>query len=73
MRAAAAGDGGAARAVVEAVQDPVYGWRCACSATRRTPRTRPAHVFEFADIVAAHRLIESGEARGKIVVRGPED
>jgi len=29
--------------------------------------------IEFADIVVAHRLIESGDARGKIVVRGPED
>lgn len=42
-------------------------------AARGVLRARPAHVFEFADIVAAHRLIESGEARGKIVVRGPED
>jgi NADPH:quinone reductase-like Zn-dependent oxidoreductase len=30
----------------------------------------PAHVFDFGDIVAAHRLMESGQARGKIVVRG---
>jgi NADPH:quinone reductase-like Zn-dependent oxidoreductase len=29
----------------------------------------PAHVFDFDDIVAAHRLIESGLANGKIVVR----
>lgn len=42
-------------------------------AARGRLRARPAHVFEFADIVAAHRLIESGEARGKIVVRGPGD
>jgi len=33
-------------------------------------RARPAHVFEFEDIVAAHALMESGQARGKIVVRG---
>jgi len=33
--------------------------------------TRPAHIFEFGDIVAAHRLMESGEARGKIVVVAP--
>lgn len=42
-------------------------------AARGVLRARPAHVFDFADIVAAHRLMESGEARGKIVVRGPED
>lgn len=42
-------------------------------AARGVLRARPAHVFEFADIVAAHQLIESGRARGKIVVRGPED
>lgn len=41
-------------------------------AARGVLRSRPAHVFEFADIVAAHRLMESGEARGKIVVCGPE-
>jgi NADPH2:quinone reductase len=34
-------------------------------------RARPAHVFDFDDIVAAHQLMESGAARGKIVVRGP--
>lgn len=28
----------------------------------------PAHVFRFDEIVAAHRLMESGAARGKIVV-----
>jgi NADPH:quinone reductase-like Zn-dependent oxidoreductase len=33
-------------------------------------RARPAHVFDFEDIVAAHALMESGQARGKIVVRG---
>jgi NADPH:quinone reductase-like Zn-dependent oxidoreductase len=27
-------------------------------------------VFDFADIVAAHQLMESGAARGKIVIRG---
>jgi NADPH:quinone reductase-like Zn-dependent oxidoreductase len=36
-------------------------------------RTRPAHVFDFEDIVAAHALMESGQARGKIVVRGKRD
>jgi NADPH:quinone reductase-like Zn-dependent oxidoreductase len=34
-------------------------------------RAAPAHVFAFADIVDAHRLMESGAARGKIVVLGP--
>jgi hypothetical protein len=29
-------------------------------------------VFEFAEIVAAHQLMESGEERGKIVARSPE-
>jgi NADPH:quinone reductase-like Zn-dependent oxidoreductase len=32
-------------------------------------RSAPAHVFEFEEIVEAHRLMESGQARGKIVVR----
>ncbi|HKP63927.1 MAG TPA: zinc-binding dehydrogenase [Polyangiales bacterium] len=32
-------------------------------------RAAPAHVFEFEDIVSAHQLLESGAARGKIVVR----
>ena len=31
----------------------------------------PAYVFDFEQIVEAHRLLESGEARGKIVVRAP--
>lgn len=31
-------------------------------------RARPAHVFEMDQIVEAHRLMESGEARGKIVI-----
>jgi NADPH:quinone reductase-like Zn-dependent oxidoreductase len=31
----------------------------------------PARVFEFDDIVAAHRCLESGEAFGKLVVRLP--
>jgi NADPH:quinone reductase-like Zn-dependent oxidoreductase len=31
----------------------------------------PAHVFRFDQIVEAHRLMESGNARGKIVVLGP--
>jgi NADPH:quinone reductase-like Zn-dependent oxidoreductase len=32
----------------------------------------PAHVFTFEQIVEAHRLMESGEARGKIVVSTPD-
>ncbi|MEO7731017.1 MAG: zinc-binding dehydrogenase [Kofleriaceae bacterium] len=40
------------------------------AAARGRYRTSPAHVFEFAQIIEAHRLLESGEARGKIVVRG---
>jgi NADPH:quinone reductase len=32
---------------------------------------RPAHVFAFEQIVEAHRLMESGRAQGKIVVRAP--
>jgi NADPH:quinone reductase-like Zn-dependent oxidoreductase len=31
----------------------------------------PAHVFAFEEIVAAHRLMDAGTARGKIVVRAP--
>jgi NADPH:quinone reductase-like Zn-dependent oxidoreductase len=34
-------------------------------------RVEPAHVFDFGDIVLAHQLMESGNARGKIVVRAP--
>jgi NADPH:quinone reductase-like Zn-dependent oxidoreductase len=34
-------------------------------------RSSPAHVFDFEQIVEAHRLMESGTARGKIVVRVP--
>ncbi|MES2264917.1 MAG: zinc-binding dehydrogenase [Pseudomonadota bacterium] len=34
-----------------------------------TYKAAPAHVFEFDDIQAAHRLVESGQARGKIVIR----
>ncbi len=34
-------------------------------------RCQPAHVFPFEEIVAAHRLMESGRARGKVVVRAP--
>jgi NADPH:quinone reductase-like Zn-dependent oxidoreductase len=34
-----------------------------------TYRAKPARVFRFEDIVAAHRLMESGEAGGKLVVR----
>ncbi len=33
-------------------------------------RVKPAHVFDFEQIVDAHRLLESGAARGKIVIRG---
>lgn len=32
----------------------------------------PAHIFDFEQIVEAHRLMESGAALGKIVVRTPE-
>jgi len=32
-------------------------------------RAKPAKVFRFEDIEAAHRLMESNEANGKIVVR----
>jgi NADPH:quinone reductase-like Zn-dependent oxidoreductase len=41
------------------------------AAERGVYATQPAHVFEFDEIVAAHRLMESGAARGKIVVRAP--
>jgi NADPH:quinone reductase-like Zn-dependent oxidoreductase len=37
-------------------------------ATRGIYRSSPAHVFAFDRIVDAHRLVESGAARGKIVV-----
>jgi len=40
-------------------------------AERGVYRTAPAHIFNFDQIVEAHRLLESGEARGKIVVRAP--
>jgi NADPH:quinone reductase len=40
-------------------------------ADRGTYRSAPAHVFDFEQIVEAHRLMESGAARGKIVVRSP--
>ena len=40
-------------------------------AATRAYRAAPAHVFDFDQIVEAHRLMESGEARGKIVVRTP--
>jgi NADPH:quinone reductase-like Zn-dependent oxidoreductase len=33
-------------------------------------RAQPAHVYDFDAIVEAHRLLESGAARGKVVVRG---
>jgi NADPH:quinone reductase-like Zn-dependent oxidoreductase len=32
-------------------------------------RARPARVFRFDEIQDAHRLMESGDANGKIVVR----
>ena len=41
-------------------------------AARGVLRARPAHVFDFTDIVAAHQLMESGTARGKIVIRGAD-
>lgn len=41
-------------------------------AERGLLKTSPAHVFAFREIVAAHRLMESGEAHGKIVVRSPD-
>jgi NADPH:quinone reductase len=40
-------------------------------AERGSYHAAPAHVFEFHQIVEAHRLMESGQARGKIVVRAP--
>jgi NADPH2:quinone reductase len=42
-------------------------------ADRGLYRSAPAHVFDFEQIVDAHRLMESGGARGKIVVRAPGD
>lgn len=41
------------------------------SAERGEYRAAPAHVFDFEQIVQAHQLMESGAARGKIVVRVP--
>jgi NADPH:quinone reductase-like Zn-dependent oxidoreductase len=40
-------------------------------AERGSYRCAPAHVYDFEQIVEAHRLMESGGARGKIVVRAP--
>jgi NADPH:quinone reductase-like Zn-dependent oxidoreductase len=40
-------------------------------AERGVYKAAPAHVFDFSQIVEAHRLIESGNARGKIVVVAP--
>jgi len=40
-------------------------------AERGVYKVAPAHVFEFGQIVEAHRLMESGNARGKIVVVAP--
>ncbi|WP_448950851.1 zinc-binding dehydrogenase [Labrys neptuniae] len=37
-------------------------------ATTGTYRAKPAHVFGFDEISKAHRLMESGDAKGKIVV-----
>jgi NADPH:quinone reductase-like Zn-dependent oxidoreductase len=39
------------------------------NADRGIYKSAPAHVFDFEQIVEAHRLMESGTARGKIVVR----
>jgi RNA polymerase sigma factor (sigma-70 family) len=41
-------------------------------ADRGVYRSAPAHVFDFDQIVEAHRLMESSDARGKIVVRVPQ-
>jgi NADPH:quinone reductase-like Zn-dependent oxidoreductase len=40
-------------------------------AARGVYRAKPAHVFEFGQIVEAHRLMDAGEARGKMVVLAP--
>jgi NADPH:quinone reductase len=45
--------------------------RFVARADRGIYRAAPAHVFAWEDIVEAHRLMESGQARGKIVVRAP--
>jgi NADPH:quinone reductase len=37
-------------------------------ADRGVYKSAPAHVFDFGQVVEAHRLMESGTARGKIVV-----
>jgi NADPH:quinone reductase-like Zn-dependent oxidoreductase len=42
-------------------------------ADRGSYRASPAHVFPFERIVDAHRLMESGAARGKIVVSTPDE
>jgi NADPH:quinone reductase-like Zn-dependent oxidoreductase len=42
-------------------------------ADRGVYRAAPAHVFAFEEIVEAHRLMESGAARGKIVVAAPAE
>lgn len=42
-------------------------------AERGVYRPAPAHVFDFEQIVEAHRLMESGAALGKIVVCVPND
>lgn len=33
-------------------------------------RARPSRVFDFAEIAEAHRVMEAGQAQGKLVVRG---
>ena len=38
-------------------------------ADRGVYKSAPAHVFDFEEVVEAHRLMESGMARGKIVIR----
>jgi NADPH:quinone reductase-like Zn-dependent oxidoreductase len=42
----------------------------ASKAERGIYDARPSHVFEFEQIADAHRVMESGEARGKLVVEG---
>ncbi len=37
-------------------------------ADRGVYKSAPAHVFDFEQVVEAHRLMESGAARGKIVI-----
>jgi NADPH:quinone reductase-like Zn-dependent oxidoreductase len=37
----------------------------------RAYQAAPARVFPFEEIREAHRLMESSQANGKVVVRGP--